>query len=165
MLPPGSGTGGGQYAETAIYHQGDVVIGFFMDGTDAQQPVIMGSLVKSRYKAVDNKERLPFTVFSGFSENIKPASGAIIANEVNDNSDEHNQLMYLSLLEEHNRRKKPLIPDGLVDVNPECQESAIEKTVNEISTTIENFMTTIRTFKAQFDEGTEYYRDLVERRN
>ena len=46
MLPPTAGTGGGQYAETAIYRQGDVVIGFFMDGTDAQQPVIMGSLGK-----------------------------------------------------------------------------------------------------------------------
>ena len=82
-----------------------------MDGTDAQQPVIMGSLGKSRYKAVDNKERLPFTVFSGFSENIKPASGAITPNEVNDNSEEAQPLMYLSLLLKHNREvKNHLIP-------------------------------------------------------
>lgn len=163
MLPPTAGTGGGQYAETAIYRQGDVVIGFFMDGTDAQQPVIMGSLGKSRYKAVDNKERLPFTVFSGFSENIKPASGAITPNEVNDNSEEAQPTnVSQSPTQAQQRGKKSFnSTDGLVDVNPECHESAIEKTVGEISTTIENFMTTIRNFKASFDEGTEFYRDLL----
>ena len=124
-----------------------------MDGTDAQQPVIMGSLGKSRYKAVDNKERLPFTVFSGFSENIKPASGAITPNEVNDNSEEAqptNVSQSPTQAQQRGRKSFNYSTDGLVDVNPECHKSAMEGTVNEISTTIENFMTTIRNYKSQF---------------
>ena len=48
LLPSNVSTTGGQ-GETMQYQGGEVVVGFFMDGDDAQQPVIFGTLYKQNF--------------------------------------------------------------------------------------------------------------------
>ena len=48
LLPPNTTTTGG-CGETMQYQGGEVVVGFFMDGEDAQQPVIFGTLFKQSF--------------------------------------------------------------------------------------------------------------------
>ena len=48
LLPPNTATTGG-CGETVQYQGGEVVVGFFMDGDDAQQPVIFGTLFKQTF--------------------------------------------------------------------------------------------------------------------
>jgi len=48
LLPPNTATTGG-CGETVQYQGGEVVVGFFMDGEDAQQPVIFGTLFKQAF--------------------------------------------------------------------------------------------------------------------
>ena len=48
MLPPNTATTGG-CGKTVQYQGGEVVVGFFMDGDDAQQPVIFGTLYKQPF--------------------------------------------------------------------------------------------------------------------
>ena len=48
LLPPNVSTTGGRH-ESMQYHGGEVVVGFFLDGEDAQQPVIFGTLFKQSY--------------------------------------------------------------------------------------------------------------------
>ena len=48
LLPPNTATTGG-CGETVQYQGGEVVVGFFMDGDDAQQPVIFGTLFKQPF--------------------------------------------------------------------------------------------------------------------
>ena len=48
LLPPNTATTGG-CGETVLYQGGEVVVGFFMDGEDAQQPVIFGTLFKQPF--------------------------------------------------------------------------------------------------------------------
>ena len=48
LLPPNVSTTGGR-GETMQYQGGEVVVGFFFDGEDAQQPVIFGTLFKQSY--------------------------------------------------------------------------------------------------------------------
>ena len=50
LLPPNTATTGG-CGETVQYQGGEVVVGFFMDGDDAQQPVIFGTLFKQPFVA------------------------------------------------------------------------------------------------------------------
>ena len=50
LLPPNTATTGG-CGETVQYQGGEVVVGFFMDGEDAQQPVIFGTLFKQPFVA------------------------------------------------------------------------------------------------------------------
>ena len=66
MLPVTAGVSGGAMS-TPNLRQGDFVQGYFLDGEDAQQPVIMGVLGFNQYTAVmKNVPDTAFTPFSGF---------------------------------------------------------------------------------------------------
>lgn len=47
LIPPGESNGVGKVGKAHGYQGGETVMGFFLDGDDAQQPVIFGSLYKS----------------------------------------------------------------------------------------------------------------------
>ena len=48
LLPPNMSTTGG-LGSSMKYHGGEVVVGFFLDGADAQQPIIFGTLFKQSF--------------------------------------------------------------------------------------------------------------------
>ena len=56
LLPPNTTTVGGA-GQTLQYQGGEVVVGFFADGDDAQQPVVFGTLFKQPYIADKLKNR------------------------------------------------------------------------------------------------------------
>jgi len=75
LMPTTAGSGGGQYAQSSQITQGDVVVGFFLDGDDGQIPMIMGSFGKTPY--IPSKEPSnPFVPFTGFTKNIEKKEGA-----------------------------------------------------------------------------------------
>lgn len=68
MYPVTAGTGGRGYYENAQLAQGNFVFGFFLDGDDAQQPVIMGCIGHNEYAEVmKNVPDTPFKPFLGYS--------------------------------------------------------------------------------------------------
>ena len=71
ILPPTAGSGKAGYKQPIRISQGDVVIGFFLDGDDAQLPVIFGVIGNSKY-ALDRKSPFPFQPFSGYDKDNKP---------------------------------------------------------------------------------------------
>ena len=84
MLPSTSGTGGSNFASTVVLRPGDVVIGFFLDGETAQQPVILGSFARTD----DVPQGLPsesigFIPFTGYTDKIPPPNGTLDAGEAN----------------------------------------------------------------------------------
>ena len=68
MLPVTAGTSGGA-RQTPQLRQGNFVYGFFLDGEDAQQPVIMGVIGYNQYTAIlkDVPENGGFAPFSGYT--------------------------------------------------------------------------------------------------
>ena len=67
MLPVTAGTSGGA-RQTPQLRQGNFVYGFFLDGEDAQQPIIMGVIGYNQYTAVmKNVPDTPFAPFSGYT--------------------------------------------------------------------------------------------------
>ena len=69
MLPVTAGTSGGA-RQTPQLRQGNFVYGFFLDGEDAQQPIIMGVIGYNQYTAVmKNVPDTPFSPFSGYAVN------------------------------------------------------------------------------------------------
>ena len=70
LLPPGVSTTAGR-GKTMNYHGGEVVVGFFLDGADGQQPIIFGTLFKqsfvedkltaARFNAFKQTEFTPYT--------------------------------------------------------------------------------------------------------
>ena len=78
MYPTTAGGGGRSGSQTANISQGDFVFGFFMDGEDAQMPVIMGILGNNEYAAVSkNIPNARFVPFSGYTESDKVAYTSI----------------------------------------------------------------------------------------
>ena len=67
MLPVTAGTSGGA-RQTPQLRQGNFVYGFFLDGEDAQMPIIMGVIGYNQYTAVmKNVPDTPFSPFSGYT--------------------------------------------------------------------------------------------------
>ena len=69
LLPTTAGTGAGGYATKVQLQEGDVVFGFFLDGDDAQVPVIMGAFGRTPYIVSQKEGR--FKTFSPTNELIK----------------------------------------------------------------------------------------------
>ena len=63
LMPPGVSSTGGR-GKTMNYQGGEVVVGFFLDGADGQQPVIFGTLFKQAYV----RDRLNKGKFDAFQQ-------------------------------------------------------------------------------------------------
>jgi len=82
MYPVTAGGGGGGSSQNANLTQGCFVFGFFMDGDQAQVPVIMGTLGYNDYQAV--KKNIPdanFVPFSGYTPKEKISAYMVKAEE------------------------------------------------------------------------------------
>ena len=77
ISPPGHGTGSGGLFKTIRFQQGDTVIGFFLDGDNAQIPVIFGAFGNSIYRAEEGEE-LPFQAFSGYTSTLKKPAKEVL---------------------------------------------------------------------------------------
>jgi archaellum component FlaC len=71
MYPVTSGSGGAGTWSNAALRQGSFVFGFFIDGEDAQQPVIMGVIGFNEYTSLSKRDNddVAFFPFSGFTVN------------------------------------------------------------------------------------------------
>lgn len=72
MYPVTAGAGSAGASSSAQLRQGSFVFGFFIDGEDAQQPVIMGVLGYNQQTALEKKiPEVGFLPFSGYTKNQK----------------------------------------------------------------------------------------------
>ena len=65
MYPTTAGAGGRNHSQTVMITQGSFVFGFFLDGENAQQPVIMGCMGFNDYQEI--MKNVPDAVFKPFS--------------------------------------------------------------------------------------------------
>ena len=135
LLPPNTTTTGA-CGETMEYQGGEVVVGFFFDGADAQQPVIFGTLFRQHFiedqikqadynakKQTCFKPWTPPEVTSNLNKN-QVALGSVKKNFVTNNADTnvaHNQ--------------KEAATNGKFDNATACQDNEVSK----ISNTIKEF--------------------------
>jgi len=78
MYPVTSGGGGDTTFETPSIRKGNFVYGFFVDGEDAQHPVIMGILGYNQYQPIYYDKTKPFVPFRGFDNTSPVASYGIL---------------------------------------------------------------------------------------
>jgi hypothetical protein len=69
MLPVTAGSGSGGSSQTPNLKQGNFVYGFFLDGENAQVPIIMGVIGYNQYTSISKNSdlKLGYTPFGGFS--------------------------------------------------------------------------------------------------
>ena len=93
LLGTTDGSGSGNRATSVKISPSDTVFGFFMDGEDAQEPIITGVFAKTNAnaKAVTENGKngeyvSPFVPFTGFTSQIKNDGGYIVNRETNEQS-------------------------------------------------------------------------------
>lgn len=71
LIPTTAGSGGAGCATGVQLQPGDMVLGFFLDGDNAQIPVILATFGKTD-SVPSTQYKVPFQPFTGFSDLIKP---------------------------------------------------------------------------------------------
>ena len=135
LLPPNTTTTGA-CGETMEYQGGEVVVGFFFDGADAQQPVIFGTLFRQHFiedqikqadynakKQTCFKPWTPPEVTSNLNKN-QVALGSVKKNYVSNNAEKNVA---------HNQKEEAT--NGKFDNATACQDNEVSK----ISNTIKEF--------------------------
>ena len=163
MRPPGTGTGSGGMSKTIHYNQGDTVIGFFLDGDNAQQPIIMGALGNSKY-AAKNGEVLPFGNFTGYNKVMEPPSAKVRTDS--ESSDIQEQKSPQS--NDTTKTDAPVISsaDNIKITNPcggndSSKDAKGSQHLTDIKNAVEQFSDSVKRIKADFDEGSEFVRDWI----
>ncbi len=76
LLPTTAGTGAANYATNTKLRPADVVFGFFMDGDNAQIPVILGCFGRtSDIPTGSDNYKSPFVPFTGYTDRVPPPAG------------------------------------------------------------------------------------------
>ena len=83
MYPVTAGSNAGSAGATPNIRKGNFVYGFFLDGDDAQQPVIMGIVGYNRYTTIykNTGECMPFVPFLGYSKTQVPDNSIRVTKE------------------------------------------------------------------------------------
>jgi len=84
LLSTSDGSGAGNYGTSIKVAPGDSVFGFFMDGDNAQLPVIIGVFGKTKEGASNEEFRLPFQPFTGYTSKITNDGSKLKQNQTNE---------------------------------------------------------------------------------
>jgi hypothetical protein len=152
MLPVTAGVSGGGIS-TPNLRQGDFVYGFFLDGEDAQQPIIMGVIGHNQYTAIlkNPPEECGFKPFSGFTikDKVPPSSqtttqeeptavaDGVDVNETNNNEVAESPVSNVSRsdgasLEQYTNESKP----STISSNTDCDVAPVGSIQREIKNMI-----------------------------
>lgn len=171
MLPPGAGTGQNNIAKSVKFVEGDVVVGFFLDGEDSQVPIIMGAFGNSKYRADEDDAPSPFGVFAGNKNKFTEKSKYAIKNSNTNEPRVDSQESPVNLPQDKAKKARPENPavytstDGTVISLP-CggdgeENKGTKGVINKIKNALQGFVDFLQNAKAKFDEKLEYYRDWI----
>ena len=162
LLPSTAGTGAASYAQNPKLRPGDVVVGFFLDGDNAQIPMIMGAF--GRTNQVPSTEYFsPFVPFTGYTNNIKKPDGKTLV--VNESSEVNSRT-------DGQKSPRDLSPEQIAQLNSKKEtkdetsyysgigqkvvpaDTCEDSTINQITGILENFLNLV-------NEGADFLGDVM----
>ena len=139
LLTPTDGSGRGNRATSIKISPGDTVFGFFLDGDDAQEPVITGVFAGTNEsdKAASENEKggeyvSPFQPFKGYTTKIKNDGAYIVNRETNEMttnsqpSPQHVPVKLLSQLGPDARTAYNAIGDTVIAATPSTSSTVVK---------------------------------------
>ena len=143
MLGGTDGTGGANRSRTTRISPGDTVIGFFLDGDNGQQPIVMGAI--GRTAAVSSADyQAPFVPFTGYTKKIKNDGNLTAKNEVGDQSGNLVQESPRHLTVKHAKQlKTTTLSTNIGKVISLNTQGGENKAISAISNEVNNFVTDI----------------------
>ena len=135
LLSPQGGSGKANRARSLRISPGDIVMGFFLDGDDAQLPVIMGIFGNNpEYYGGSGEYTSPFEPFTGYTSKIKPNPTFIVKNEGGVSS-EHSQKSPTFITKELEEKLNEKLKKGEAQlkqvINSETLQQRLDRAVGE----------------------------------
>ena len=163
MLPSTAGTGAAAFGTTIKLRPGDVVVGFFLDGDEGQQPVILGSFGRTNaFKGGLPSESLGFAPFTGYSDSILPPNGTLDDKESNDadtNSLKSPRTLDQKSIDELNKGKKEgesleISASSTLGINEQVADACEDNFIGNVSSSLDNLLSGI-------GESTDFLSDVA----
>ena len=171
VLTSAGNSGSQNTAETVRLAQGDVVVGFFLDGQNAQVPMIMGAFANTTQWAdlkklwkESGEPPSPFQVFGGYDKAFKEDSYAINKASSNDNT-KNSDLSNVNITQEQaNERQQNDTVNEIHTTDSTtgailnlCDEGPTEGIKNDVL----GMVGEIQALKGKMNAGNEFFRDKV----
>ena len=171
VLTTAGNSGSQNTAETVRLAQGDVVVGFFLDGHNAQVPMIMGAFanttqwddLKKLWKK-DGAPPSPFGVFGGYDKEFKEDGYAINKSSSNDNT-ENSDISNVQITEGQANDRQQNDPTNEIHTTDSttgqivnlCDTGPTDGIKNDVLGLVKD----VQALKGKMDFGNEFFRDKV----
>ena len=171
LLGVTDGSGACNRAKTPKIEQADTVLGFFLDGDNAQLPCILGVFGRTDAVSYSGPYSAPFEPFTGFSGPIKKSS-AVVANESNEsNSDSQKSPRMVSpeIAEKLNKDiedpgKKEKAGFNAIGKKVTMATAKISSEIDNIKTDIENFVGDVQNIIKGITDGIGDFKQKINER-
>ena len=161
MLPTTTGTGSGNNATNVKILPGDSVFGFFMDGDNAQIPVIIGAF--GRTDQVPSAEfESPFKPFTGYTSKIKNDGTNLKPNQTNEGTADTQKSPYHLPTQTANGKDEISYFGGIGD-KVQFASTKTNAFVDKISTELENAVKFVQTLSSYKNLSKEYIDEQIEK--
>lgn len=164
LIPTTAGSGAANVATGVQLQPGDVVFGFFLDGDNAQIPVIMATF--GRTSQVPSKDWAgPFQPFTGYSDSIKsPSSDTLKKDESNEqNAKSQKSPRHVSPKQAKDLGNGEVSYFSAIGDTVQLASKKSGQTVNKISTEVGNFVKKVEDILAKYSESLDYAFEWINR--
>jgi len=152
MIPSTSGTGASNFSKSVMLRPGDVVIGFFLDGETAQQPIIMGAFSRTSEVLQDlPSDSIGFVPFTGYTDKIAPPSGTLKPNESGENTSEAQESPVTRKVAPGEDKISASSTFGVSEV---AADACADNFVGKVSASLDNLLSGV-------GEGTDFLSDVA----
>ena len=146
LLGVSDGSGAANRARTPKLSQGDTVLGFFLDGDDAQLPCVIGLFGRTDAVSYPGPYTKPFEPFTGFTDAVKP-SKAIVPGQSSESNTESQKSPRLVSPEIADKVGGEIKDPGKKEVSAyEAIGKKVTMATAKISSEIDNIKTDIENF-------------------
>ena len=171
LLGVTDGSGACNRAKTPKIEQADTVLGFFLDGDNAQLPCILGVFGRTDAVSYSGPYSAPFEPFTGFSGPIKKSS-AVVANESNESnldSQKSPRMVSPEIAEKLNKDikdpgKKEKAGFNAIGKKVTMATAKISSEIDNIKTDIENFVGDVQNIIKGITDGIGDFKQQINER-
>lgn len=163
MIPTTSGSGAANVATDVKLQGGDTVFGFFLDGDNAQIPVIMGCFGRTS-QVPSATYKGAFKPFTGYTDKIKKPNGTLKADQSNEqNAATQKSPRHVSPAQAKNVGKDEISYFSAIGDTVQVASNKTGSTVNKIATEIGNFVNTVQNIADDIKNASSWATSLINR--
>ena len=171
LLGVSDGSGAANRARTPKLSQGDTVLGFFLDGDDAQLPCVIGLFGRTDAVSYPGPYTKPFEPFTGFTDAVKPSKAIVPgqSSESNTESQKSPRLVSPEIADKVNGEikdpgKREVSAYEAIGKKVTMATAKISSEIDNIKTDIENFVGDVQNIIKGITDGIGDFKQQINER-